>query len=265
MNSYLIKFTIISTFLLGCFLPPTISSASFGASDSVATSSREVLGESSTHIERALSYGMHGSDVRDLQRELRLIPSVYPSGKVTGYFGSATLAAIKRFQYQEQVNDQSGASTTIGNVVDAHTRLTLRLRVTEKKCPQDMRSREACLVVQYEYYAKSAGVDNTLKLLRVQIGNEPRLAGECHGVMHHIAHVAVHEFKNFGNAMYHGGPLCQNGYYHGVVEEYLRNENVDALTPLELRNFCSTSLAPTSTAADVLNCVHGLGHAHQSG
>lgn len=261
MYPYLIKLTILLTVLLGCFLLPTISSANAGVSDIAASSSSEMLGESGAHIERVLSYGMHGSDIRDLQRELRSLPTVYPSGKVTGYFGSATLAAIRRFQFEEEKKDKSVLKTTAQGVVDAPTLLTLRLRAIEKKCPQDMRSREICLEGQYKHYVSSVGVDSTLRLLQLHISNEPRFEGECHQVMHRVAHAAVHEFKNFGVAIYHGTPSCQNGYYHGVVEEFLRNENVDALTPAQLRNFCNSTLATTSTATDVLNCVHGLGHA----
>lgn len=39
-----------------------------------------------------------GGEVSRLQQLLAKDPSVYPEGKVTGYFGPATLAAVKRFQ-----------------------------------------------------------------------------------------------------------------------------------------------------------------------
>lgn len=214
-----------------------------------------------SHSVRVLHYGMHGNDVRDLQAELSTLPLVYQSGKVTGFFGSRTVAAVTRFQKQEQANFESTSSPTKYGTVDTHTANMIRLRVTQKKCPLDMRARQSCLEKNYTHYANYSGVDSALSLLRLEVSNEPRFAGACHSVMHQIAHVAVHEFKNFGNAMYHGTTLCQNGYYHGVVEEYLRNENVDVLTPTDLQNFCRTSLSATSLATDTLNCIHGIGHA----
>ena len=224
-------------------------------------SASEVLSVSEAHVEKILEYRMRGSDIKILQEELRILPLIYPSGKVTGYFGTATLAAVTRFQKQEQISrDMESTSTTLG-VVDMRTHTLIRLRVIEKKCPQETRSRSKCLEENYAYYAKHVGVDGALNVLRAEVAFEPQFEGMCHQAMHHIAHIAVHQFKNFGNAMYHGTTLCQNGYYHGVVEEYLRNENVDALTPNDLRNFCSTSLVATSSRTDTLNCVHGIGHA----
>ena len=269
MYSYLTKLTIkfsstlsfIFIVLVGYFLQFATSSASVFP-PSPATTSSEPFVVNATHVERSLSYGMSGNDVKDLQEQLRALPSIYPSGKVTGYFGAATQAAVKRFQKQEKINNHSESTTTVRGVMDTHAQLTLHLRVTEKKCRQNVsRSRQKCLEETYEHYAHRLGVDKTLRILRLQISDEPLFAGVCHGVMHHIAHVATHEFKNFGSAMYHGTTLCQNGYYHGVVEEYLRNENVDTLTADDLRNFCVTSLKATSTATDILNCVHGVGHA----
>ncbi len=261
MYLYLIKWSSILSFVFiifaGYFLQPSTLSASV-----LAGISSEVLTVSDTHATRTLQYGMRGGDIKDLQEELRVLPSIYPSGKVTAYFGPATQAAVRRFQKQEQANlrSQSSATTKLG-VVDMRTENMIRLRVIEKKCPLDMRLRQKCLEERYEHYTNRSGVDSALNLLRLHISDEPRFEGACHSVMHHIAHIAVHQFKDFGNAMYHGTTLCQNGYYHGVVEEYLRNENADALSPEELRNFCSTSLSATSSAMDTLNCVHGIGHA----
>ena len=47
---------------------------------------------------RELQLGMSGSDVSSLQTFLASDPSVYPQGLVTGYFGSLTQAAVRKFQ-----------------------------------------------------------------------------------------------------------------------------------------------------------------------
>lgn len=53
---------------------------------------------------RTYGLGDNGTDVRLIQKALSTDPSLYPKGAVTGYFGSATRAAIGRFQ------DQNGLS-----------------------------------------------------------------------------------------------------------------------------------------------------------
>ena len=47
---------------------------------------------------RTLKLGDQNSDVTLLQQVLATDPTIYPEGKVTGYFGSMTAAAVKRFQ-----------------------------------------------------------------------------------------------------------------------------------------------------------------------
>ncbi len=264
MYSYHIKWSGILSFgfviFAGYFLQSTFASASV-----LAGVSSDVNIGSGTHITRTLHYGMRGGDVKNLQVDLSELISLYPSGKVTGFFGPATAAAVSRLQKQEKANLESASSatksTTKLGTVDTQTANLIRLRVTQKKCPLDMRSRQKCLEENYTHYANSQGVDIALRLLSLEVNEEPQFEGMCHSVMHLIAHAAVHEFKNFGVAMNHGTTLCQNGYYHGVIEEYLRNENVDALSGDDLRNFCPTSFKATSSPTDTLNCIHGIGHA----
>lgn len=47
---------------------------------------------------RQLRYGMRGEDVELLQQTLATDPDIYPEGLITGYFGSLTRGAVKRFQ-----------------------------------------------------------------------------------------------------------------------------------------------------------------------
>jgi peptidoglycan hydrolase-like protein with peptidoglycan-binding domain len=53
---------------------------------------------SGQRLTRSLVYGTIDSEVNILQTWLALDPSIYPSGQVTGYFGPATLRAVKLFQ-----------------------------------------------------------------------------------------------------------------------------------------------------------------------
>lgn len=47
---------------------------------------------------RSLALGMSSADVTNLQQALKTDSSIYPEGKVTGYFGALTLKAVKAFQ-----------------------------------------------------------------------------------------------------------------------------------------------------------------------
>lgn len=47
---------------------------------------------------KSLSKGSSGDEVKQLQEVLKQDPEIYPEGKVTGFFGSATEAAVKKFQ-----------------------------------------------------------------------------------------------------------------------------------------------------------------------
>ncbi len=50
-----------------------------------------------------LARGTKGDDVKQLQEFLKTMPDIYPEGKVTGYFGPLTEAAIKRFQEKQGI------------------------------------------------------------------------------------------------------------------------------------------------------------------
>lgn len=52
----------------------------------------------SAALTRQLQLGSRGADVSELQTFLAASASVYPQGLITGYFGSLTQAAVRRFQ-----------------------------------------------------------------------------------------------------------------------------------------------------------------------
>lgn len=52
----------------------------------------------SLQLTRSLSLGMTSDDIKILQQMLASDPTIYPEGKITGYFGSLTEKAVKKFQ-----------------------------------------------------------------------------------------------------------------------------------------------------------------------
>ena len=63
---------------------------------------------------RPLALGLRHADVNNLQKALKTDSSIYPEGQVTGYFGSLTLRAVKKFQ--EKYGIASPGTSGYGNV-----------------------------------------------------------------------------------------------------------------------------------------------------
>lgn len=69
---------------------------SFGAISAILIGS--TMFANAQALTRQLQLGMSGADVTELQTFLAKNPTFYPSGLVTGYFGTLTKAAVARFQ-----------------------------------------------------------------------------------------------------------------------------------------------------------------------
>lgn len=65
-----------------------------------------------TAIVATLKLGSSGAGVTQLQQFLARDPSVYPEGKITGYYGALTQAAVKRFQAKSGIISSGTPSTT---------------------------------------------------------------------------------------------------------------------------------------------------------
>ena len=72
---------------------------------------------------RGLQRGASGDDVKELQAFLKRFPDIYPEGLVTGYFGSLTETALKRWQERQGLE--------AAGVVGPKTRAKLNELVTE--------------------------------------------------------------------------------------------------------------------------------------
>jgi hypothetical protein len=65
-------------------------------------------------LTHTLSRGSRGTEVSDLQKSLAEDSSIYPEGKVTGFFGPATAAAVMRMQAEIGVASSTTATGTVG-------------------------------------------------------------------------------------------------------------------------------------------------------
>ncbi len=84
----------------------------------------------SSSFTTTLGKGSEGSDVTKLQTYLAKDPSLYPEGTISGYFGSLTEAAVKRFQQKHNIVSSGTPLTTGYGTVGPKTRATLNSLLT---------------------------------------------------------------------------------------------------------------------------------------
>ena len=78
--------------------PPTATATATTSIQSVGAAASTAAAKSAGQLAKRLRYGNRGSEITLLQKILATDAAVYPEGLVTGYFGPATLRAVKRFQ-----------------------------------------------------------------------------------------------------------------------------------------------------------------------
>ncbi|MFZ2886359.1 MAG: peptidoglycan-binding protein [Minisyncoccia bacterium] len=79
-------------------------------------------------ISRTLKLGSSGADVTRLQQFLARDAAIYPSAKVTGYYGALTEAAVKRFQCANKIVCDGSPSSTGYGVTGPRTAALLALQ-----------------------------------------------------------------------------------------------------------------------------------------
>jgi len=79
---------------------------------------KTVKKELSFAFKSTLVVGSKGDEVKELQKCLSRYPEIYPEGKITGYFGSQTKAAIIKFQekYKQEILAPFGLEKGTGDV-----------------------------------------------------------------------------------------------------------------------------------------------------
>ncbi len=131
-----------------------------------------------------------------------------------------------------------------------------------KACKND-----TCYEEFFENYTIENGVPKAISLFKNLIKEKPEYEGNCHYMFHGIGHGA---FKVSGNdnvkAFAIGSstdvlmniPTCGNGYYHGVIEAYVGEEEQ---TEKDLKNKLEQLCINIPQNQVKIDCYHGLGHA----
>lgn len=84
----------------------------------------------------------------------------------------------------------------------------------------------------------------------------------CHETMHYFGWRAYEESPDIAEAFINSSGLCDSGMYHGVIEEFLRNEGLAGNIKELVRTACADSLAGRTDISQghIGLCYHGLGH-----
>ncbi|MCR4330446.1 MAG: peptidoglycan-binding protein, partial [Patescibacteria group bacterium] len=94
-------------------------------SGEAAVSAVKVQTSPSATFFTTLGKGSEGSDVTKLQQYLAQDPALYPEGLITGYYGSLTEAAVKRFQQKHNIVSSGTPLSTGYGVMGPKTRAVL--------------------------------------------------------------------------------------------------------------------------------------------
>lgn len=138
------------------------------------------------------------------------------------------------------------------------TQLAIFVREVDGCANVDARSAWDCVNQLVLSRAPDLGVATTLAGLRQSLEKYPDLFEQnCHRNMHYLGEYAGETFTDVDAALAVGGPDCQFGYYHGVIEGYAR------VTPRlwdEINDLC-VKLSDDPNSYVYGECSHSLGHA----
>jgi hypothetical protein len=125
---------------------------------------------------------------------------------------------------------------------------------------------QECYKRFYSDYTRSHGARDAFDHLALLTKNEPSFSGDCHYISHGIGHAQLQLYggdagRAFATlseeAYFKNVATCGNGYFHGIIEEYAKNETRAPELATLLRDTC-LKILPTKNAVD---CYHGIGHA----
>lgn len=78
-----------------------------------------------SNLQGPFAIGMRSDQVKVLQKMLAQYPEIYPEGRITGYYGSLTAAAVQRFQKKYGIVNSGSPDTTGYGLAGPETRAKL--------------------------------------------------------------------------------------------------------------------------------------------
>jgi hypothetical protein len=113
-----------------------------------------------------------------------------------------------------------------------------------------------CTAERYSALVRSDSPARAMRVFERDYRRSAAVRAECHDLTHVIGRSAGKKYGAVERAYRDGDRFCGSGYYHGVVEEIVR-ESGGRLAPDEV---CATLRERRPRSVDHFNCAHGLGH-----
>ncbi len=121
-----------------------------------------------------------------------------------------------------------------------------------------------CRKKHFETVTRELGPEIALANLKVHYEKDPFVVSQCHQLIHSVGNVAAEMYGgDIGKAFTYGDGLCWSGYYHGVVEQALKQFNSETIAA-KGDSFCANINGKAEYSFDYFNCVHGLGHGYMA-
>ncbi|MBS3158768.1 hypothetical protein J4206_05780 [Candidatus Woesearchaeota archaeon] len=117
-------------------------------------------------------------------------------------------------------------------------------------------SRFDCYARFFQDSVKYLGPENALKLIEGLDKNDSFVHGQCHQLVHVLGRASFDYYSDAIKAYSHGTPFCWSGYYHGILEQYLKRSPE---IKTAVKNICKSDEI-RQTGYLHYQCVHGLGH-----
>lgn len=123
--------------------------------------------------------------------------------------------------------------------------------------------RNDCLKNAIEYIRGKFKLQEIINTFQENI-NTLEFFSNCHTALHFLGQEEYKKGQNVTQSLISGTPLCFAGYYHGVLEEHFRQNNLDVTNMLDLKNEAKSICGNKNSFAaerEYFECLHGLGHA----
>lgn len=151
-----------------------------------------------------------------------------------------------------------GGTLFFTNYVAAKEDLTPPLEVVH--CVDRRAHDFQCRKKHFESITLGLGPKVALENLKTLYARDSFVVSQCHQLIHSIGNVSAEMHGgDIGKAFTLGDGFCWSGYYHGVVEQALKQFNSESVAA-KADTFCAEIIGKNQYSFDYFNCVHGLGH-----
>lgn len=92
-----------------------------------------------------------------------------------------------------------------------------------------------------------------LKKLESLVAKNPKILKSCHPLTHELGAMAYEKYQNFSETAQYATDLCNSGFIHGVLEQYLPRQS----EPYAIESICGQF---PEKKYQSWQCFHGAGH-----